>query len=34
MAGKQQAPLALSKSASHDAYVATHNEIADLRPYF
>ena len=22
------------KSASHDACVATHNEIADLRPYF
>jgi hypothetical protein len=23
-----------SKSASHDASVATHNEIKDLRPYF
>ena len=23
-----------TKSASHDACVATHNEITDLRPYF
>jgi len=23
-----------SKSANHDASIATHNEIMDLRPYF